>query len=206
MRARSLVRIPSAAVAACTVRNPAASRMSHASFRFMALSSTTSTVVMGVSSGRADPELARRGPLPRTRGGTRAARLAARLGGRGGVRRSRPAACCRGRGAAERRHHGHPYASHRYRRGDPAAELLRTSAPDVGVVVLSQYATPSYALALLESGSAGRSYLLKDRVGDVEQLVSAIRAVAEGGSVTTRRWSRPLSRRTPGARSRRLAS
>ena len=67
--------------------------------------------------------------------------------------------------------------------GIRAAELLRTSAPDVGVVVLSQYATPSYALALLESGSAGRSYLLKDRVGDVEQLASAIRAVAEGGSV-----------------------
>jgi DNA-binding NarL/FixJ family response regulator len=67
--------------------------------------------------------------------------------------------------------------------GIRAAELLRGSAPDVGVVVLSQYATPSYALALLESGSAGRSYLLKDRVGDVEQLASAIRAVAEGGSV-----------------------
>ena len=67
--------------------------------------------------------------------------------------------------------------------GIRAAELLRTSAPDVGVVVISQYATPSYALALLESGSAGRSYLLKDRVGDVEQLASAIRAVAEGGSV-----------------------
>jgi DNA-binding NarL/FixJ family response regulator len=67
--------------------------------------------------------------------------------------------------------------------GIRAAELLRGSAPDVGVVVLSQYATPSYALALLESGSARRSYLLKDRVGDVEQLASAIRAVAEGGSV-----------------------
>ncbi|MEO8476915.1 MAG: response regulator transcription factor [Actinomycetota bacterium] len=67
--------------------------------------------------------------------------------------------------------------------GIRAAELLRESAPDVGVVVLSQYATASYALALLESGSARRSYLLKDRVGDVEQLASAIRAVAEGGSV-----------------------
>ena len=67
--------------------------------------------------------------------------------------------------------------------GIRAAELLRETAPDVGVVVLSQYATPSYALALLERGSARRSYLLKDRVGDVEQLASAIRAVAEGGSV-----------------------
>jgi hypothetical protein len=44
------------------------------------------------------------------------------------------------------------------------------------VVVLSQYATPTYALALLESGSEGRSYLLKERIQDVEQLVSAIRA------------------------------
>ena len=49
--------------------------------------------------------------------------------------------------------------------------------------MLSQYASPSYALALLEHGSAGRAYLLKERVEDVEQLVAAIRAVAEGGSV-----------------------
>ena len=55
--------------------------------------------------------------------------------------------------------------------------------PDVGVVVLSQYATPSYALALLEGGSAGRSYLLKERVQEPDQLVAAIRAVATGGSV-----------------------
>jgi DNA-binding NarL/FixJ family response regulator len=67
--------------------------------------------------------------------------------------------------------------------GIQAAARLRETHPDIGVVVLSQYATPSYALALLESGSAGRSYLLKERVQDVEQLVSAIHAVAEGGSV-----------------------
>jgi DNA-binding NarL/FixJ family response regulator len=67
--------------------------------------------------------------------------------------------------------------------GIRAAEQLRQSDPDVGVVVLSQYATPSYALALLESGSAGRAYLLKERVQEPEQLVSAIRAVSEGGSV-----------------------
>ena len=67
--------------------------------------------------------------------------------------------------------------------GIQAAGRLRETHPDIGVVVLSQYATPSYALALLESGSAGRSYLLKERVQDVEQLVSAIRTVAEGGSV-----------------------
>ena len=67
--------------------------------------------------------------------------------------------------------------------GIQAAERIRTTHPDVGVVVLSQYATPSYALALLDSGSARRSYLLKERVQDPEYLVSAIRAVADGGSV-----------------------
>jgi DNA-binding NarL/FixJ family response regulator len=67
--------------------------------------------------------------------------------------------------------------------GIQAAERLRETNPDVGVVVLSQYATPSYALALLEGGSARRAYLLKERVKDVEQLAAAILAVAEGGSV-----------------------
>jgi DNA-binding NarL/FixJ family response regulator len=52
----------------------------------------------------------------------------------------------------------------------------------VGVVVLSQYVQPSYALELLEDGTAGRAYLLKERVKDVEQLAQAIRAVADGGS------------------------
>jgi DNA-binding NarL/FixJ family response regulator len=67
--------------------------------------------------------------------------------------------------------------------GIRAAERIRETHPDAGVVVLSQYATPSYALALLESGSARRAYLLKERVQDPEHLVSAIRAVADGGSV-----------------------
>ena len=67
--------------------------------------------------------------------------------------------------------------------GIQAATRLRSTDPDIGVVVLSQYATPSYALALLEGGSAGRSYLLKERVQEPDQLVSAIRAVAKGGSV-----------------------
>ena len=67
--------------------------------------------------------------------------------------------------------------------GIQAAERLRVSHPDVGVVVLSQYASPGYALALLEGGSARRAYLLKERVDDLDQLVGAIRAVAEGGSV-----------------------
>src|SRR6266568_6083819 len=67
--------------------------------------------------------------------------------------------------------------------GIQAAERLREEHPEIGVLVLSQYSQPSYALALLEGGTAGRAYLLKERVEDVEQLVAAIRAVAEGGSV-----------------------
>jgi DNA-binding NarL/FixJ family response regulator len=66
--------------------------------------------------------------------------------------------------------------------GIQAAARLRESHPGVGVVVLSQYTTPAYALALLEGGSEGRAYLLKERVKDLGQLVAAIRAVAEGGS------------------------
>jgi DNA-binding NarL/FixJ family response regulator len=67
--------------------------------------------------------------------------------------------------------------------GIQAAERLRETHPDVGVVVLSQYSQPGYALALLEQGTARRAYLLKERVEDVDQLAAAIRTVAEGGSV-----------------------
>ena len=67
--------------------------------------------------------------------------------------------------------------------GIQAAARLRETNPNVGVVVLSQYAEPGYALALFEGGSARRAYLLKERVEDVEQLAGAIRAVAEGDSV-----------------------
>ena len=67
--------------------------------------------------------------------------------------------------------------------GIRAAEQLRTTHPGIGVVVLSQYSHPGYALTLLESGSEGRAYLLKERVDDLEQLVGAIRTVAAGGSV-----------------------
>ena len=67
--------------------------------------------------------------------------------------------------------------------GIQAAERLRETNPEVGVVVLSQYANPKYVLALLEGGSGRRAYLLKDRVSDVDQLAGAIHAVAEGGSV-----------------------
>jgi DNA-binding NarL/FixJ family response regulator len=66
--------------------------------------------------------------------------------------------------------------------GIQAAERLRESHPEVGVVVLSQYLEPSYALALLEGGTARRAYLLKERVQDLDQLTAAIRAVADGGS------------------------
>ena len=67
--------------------------------------------------------------------------------------------------------------------GIRAATQLRVSHPHMGVVVLSQYATPSYALALFEDGSDGRAYLLKDRVSELDELLAAIRVVNGGGSV-----------------------
>ena len=67
--------------------------------------------------------------------------------------------------------------------GIQAASWLRQHYPRTGVVVLSQYVAPKYAVALLEHGSAGRAYLLKERVGSVDELARAIRAVAGGGSV-----------------------
>ncbi len=63
-----------------------------------------------------------------------------------------------------------------------AAELRRTY-PDMGVVILSQYAEPLYATELFEGTSDGRAYLLKDRVQDHRELGRALRAVAAGGSV-----------------------
>jgi DNA-binding NarL/FixJ family response regulator len=67
--------------------------------------------------------------------------------------------------------------------GIRAAVTIRERHPNVGVVVLSQYADPEYAVALFRHGSAGLAYLLKERVGDIDQLLSAIREVARGGSV-----------------------
>jgi DNA-binding NarL/FixJ family response regulator len=67
--------------------------------------------------------------------------------------------------------------------GIQVAKRLRETNPEVGVVVLSQYASPNYVLALLDGGSARRAYLLKERVKDIEQLAAAIQAVADGGSV-----------------------
>jgi DNA-binding NarL/FixJ family response regulator len=67
--------------------------------------------------------------------------------------------------------------------GVRAAERLRQVRPTAGVVLLSQYADPAYALAFLEGGTEGRAYLLKERVADLDQLLAAIREVAGGGSV-----------------------
>ncbi|MEI2700753.1 MAG: response regulator transcription factor [Microthrixaceae bacterium] len=67
--------------------------------------------------------------------------------------------------------------------GIRAAAELRERHPDVGVVVLSQYVEPGYALALLDEGSDRRAYLLKERLADAGQLTRAILEVAGGGSV-----------------------
>jgi DNA-binding NarL/FixJ family response regulator len=76
--------------------------------------------------------------------------------------------------------------------GIRVATLLREEHPEIGVVVLSNYAEPGYALALLESGSEGRAYLLKERVHDRAQLVAAIESVAAGGSMLDSKIIEPL--------------
>jgi DNA-binding NarL/FixJ family response regulator len=93
--------------------------------------------------------------------------------------------------------------------GVRAAAELRNRHPEIAVVVLSQFVEPGYALALLEHGSSGRAYLLKERVSDVDQLLAAIREVASGGSVIdprvvealvearSRRPDSPVERLTP---------
>jgi DNA-binding NarL/FixJ family response regulator len=63
------------------------------------------------------------------------------------------------------------------------AKRLRETHPEIGVVVVSQYADPRYGLALLDEGSDRRAYLLKDRLRDREHLIAAVYAVAAGGSV-----------------------
>ena len=62
------------------------------------------------------------------------------------------------------------------------ARRLRETHPEVGVIVLSQYAGPAYALALLEDGAEGRGYILKERVHDRAELLAAIHVVAQGGT------------------------
>jgi len=63
-----------------------------------------------------------------------------------------------------------------------AAREIRAQFPDTGVLVLSQYVEPGYAVVLLEEGAEGVGYLLKDRVSDLEEFASAVRRVGEGGS------------------------
>jgi DNA-binding NarL/FixJ family response regulator len=93
--------------------------------------------------------------------------------------------------------------------GIQASERLRETDAEAGVVVLSQFADPEYALALLEKGSQGRAYLLKERVSELDQLVAAIHEVSRGGSVIdpkvvealvaarSKAVSSPLARLTP---------
>jgi DNA-binding NarL/FixJ family response regulator len=71
--------------------------------------------------------------------------------------------------------------------GIQLAGELRSSHPEVGVVVLSQHAEPLYATALFEGGSDGRAYLLKERLADREELGRALREVAGGRSVVDSR-------------------
>jgi DNA-binding NarL/FixJ family response regulator len=63
------------------------------------------------------------------------------------------------------------------------ATRLRQERPGIGVVILSQYDDPEFALAVLADGSPGRAYLLKERMSDPRELVGAVLAVAAGGSV-----------------------
>jgi adenylate cyclase len=69
------------------------------------------------------------------------------------------------------------------REGIEAAKQVRKRHPGTGIVVLSQYDEPDYAIALLSEGAAGYAYLLKDRVAEGDQLFRAIRAVTTGGSM-----------------------
>lgn len=98
--------------------------------------------------------------------------------------------------------------SHRFE-GIEAAHRIRADHRGVGVVVLSQHADPEYAAELLKHGAAGLAYVLKDRLGEVDELVRALRAVVAGGSVIdptvvesllrerTRDESSPLARLAP---------
>jgi class 3 adenylate cyclase/ActR/RegA family two-component response regulator len=69
------------------------------------------------------------------------------------------------------------------REGIEAARLVRKRHPGTGIVILSQFDDPDYAISLLSDGAAGYAYLLKDRVGEGNQLARAVREVASGGSV-----------------------
>jgi adenylate cyclase len=70
-----------------------------------------------------------------------------------------------------------------HREGIEACKLIRKRHPGTGIVILSQYDDPDYAIALLSEGAAGYAYLLKDRIAEGDQLARAIREVATGGSM-----------------------
>ena len=72
---------------------------------------------------------------------------------------------------------------HHHMEGIEAADRLRESHPGIGVVVLSQFADEGYAFALLQHGAEGRGYLLKDRIGDMDELLRALDEVVAGRSV-----------------------
>ena len=88
-----------------------------------------------------------------------------------------------------------------------AAQEIRERHPGVGVLVLSQYIEPAYAMELLAENAEGVGYLLKDRISDVKEFASAVRRVAEGGSaldpaivtqlVGRRRKDDPIDHLTP---------
>ena len=80
------------------------------------------------------------------------------------------------------------------REGIEAAKLVRKRHPGTGIVILSQYDDPEYAISLLSEGAAGYAYLLKDRVAEGDQLVRAIREVASGGSMLDPRIVEALTR------------
>jgi DNA-binding NarL/FixJ family response regulator len=67
--------------------------------------------------------------------------------------------------------------------GSRAARAVRDSHPGMGVVVLSQFVEPAYALDLLDDGTSGRAYVLKDHIDDVRRLEQVITTVADGGSM-----------------------
>ena len=66
------------------------------------------------------------------------------------------------------------------REGIEAAKQVRKRHPGTGIVILSQYDEPDYAIALLSEGAAGYAYLLKDRVAEGDQLFRAMREVTTG--------------------------
>ena len=92
-----------------------------------------------------------------------------------------------------------------------AAREIRERHPGTGVLVLSQYVEPDYALDLLSESAEGVGYLLKDRVSDVGEFAAAVRRVGEGGSaldptvvsqLVGRRRARRPARRPDAARAR----